>query len=152
MHPAATRPCRNRRSSGYRAQYYISVENGERFNRFVIKTIAPLIVEATGLYKDKFSRELCKLSLYGKYSKFWFANDITDPSGQEYLNRLPEVIRVKSWREYWEDKQPPRKGLLAPLPKCTVILLNGTFVNLETKEICNQKPGRSRELYEQGWT
>ncbi|WP_126452353.1 hypothetical protein [Sulfuriflexus mobilis] len=137
---------------GYRAQYYLWIENGESFNRALVEAVAPLIINAEQLYNDKFARELCEKSLLGKYSKFWFSKDITDPSAEEYLNRMKEGITVKRWLEYWKNKQQPRKGILLINPESKVILLNGTFVNMNTDEECEQKPFRSKELYEKGWT
>ena len=46
----------------------------------------------------------------------------------------------------------PHKGLLAPEPENTVILLNGAFIGLQSTDDYEQKPGRSKELYETGWT
>lgn len=137
--------------TGYRAHYAASVEAGEAFNRALVDSVAPLIVAATSLYKDKFSVDICERSLLGPHSKFWFTMQLTDPSAQDHLLQCPEVIRLPRWREYWSAKPQPRKGLLAPEPEQQAILLNGSFMNEEGMYF-EQKPGRSAELFEIGWT
>lgn len=139
-------------SSGYRGQYFLGIENGEAFNRLLVVSIAPIIVNAVSLYKDMFDPDLCKKSLCGSFSKFWFSKEITDPSGQDYLCGLPEVIRVERWKDYWKYRVKPWKGLLAPKPENRCVLLNGTFIDPSTGEVYEQKPTRSQQLYESGWT
>lgn len=138
--------------SGYRAQYFLGIENGEAFNSLLVNTIAPIIVKSECLYRDKFTSDLCQKSLCGRYSKFWFSKEITDPSGQDYLDGLPEVIMVERWQRYWKDRTKPWKGLLAPDPENKCVLLNGTFVDPQTGDDYEQKPGRSKQLYDSGWT
>jgi hypothetical protein len=139
-------------SSGYRAQYFIGIDNGERFNRILVERIAPLIVEAEDLYRGRFDRLFCERSLLGPFTKFWYSKEITDPSASEYLSGLPEVIRVGTWVSYWRQRPKPWKGLLAPLPEDKCVLLNGTFINPENGDAYEQKPERSRHIHECGWT
>jgi hypothetical protein len=137
--------------TGYRAHYAVSVVAGEEFNRLLVESVAPLIINACSLYTDKFSVDLCKNSLRGPYSKFWFTIQITDPSAQDQLLRCHEIIHFPRWHEYWCDKPPPRMGLLAPMPEQPAVLLNGSFVN-EAGKYYEQKSGRSTELFSCGWT
>lgn len=137
--------------TGYRAHYAASVEAGEQFNRLLVESVAPIIVRNDCLYRNKFSPELCKASLLGPYSKFWFTTQLTDPSAQNQLLRCPEVIRFPRWLAYWHAKPQPRKGLLAPKPEQVSVLLNGSFVN-QMGQFYEQKPSRSTELFEHGWT
>jgi hypothetical protein len=137
--------------TGYRAHYAASIKEGEAFNRLLVEAVAPRIIAASALYEDKFSTELCRASLLGPYSKFWFTKQLTDPSAQALLLRCPEVIRFPRWQEYWRSRPKPRKGLLAPMPEQIAVLLNGSFVN-ESGVYYEQKPGRSAELFACGWT
>lgn len=137
--------------TGYRAQYAVSVEAGEAFNRVLVESVARRIIAATWLYKDRFSVSLCTNSLLGPHSKFWFTNQLTDPSAQDQLLQCPEVIRFPRWQQYWSAKPLPRKGLLAPRPEQPDVLLNGSFLN-EDGTYYEQKSGRSAELFESGWT
>ena len=69
-------------ATGYRAHYSAGVETGEKFNRELVKAIAPLLVEAEHLYQDKFSRVFCQRSLCGSFTKLWYSKELTDPSAQ----------------------------------------------------------------------
>lgn len=137
--------------TGYRAHYAASIEAGEAFNRVLVESIATQVIAASTLYEDRFSVSLCRNSLLGPFSKFWFTKQLTDPSAQEQLLRCPETIRFPRWQEYWRARAKPRKGLLAPMPEQVAVLLNGSFVN-KAGSYYEQKPGRSAELFACGWT
>lgn len=138
-------------SSGYRAHYAAGAECGEAFNRSLIEAVAPFIIDAEHLYSDKFSRPYCGSSLLGRFSKFWYPKSISDKSAEAALLRLKEELQVPAWQDYWRNRAPPRKGLLAPTLGEPAVLLNGTFVNSIGDDF-EQKPRRSRELHSQGWT
>jgi hypothetical protein len=138
-------------TTGYRAHYSVSIAHGEGFNRCLVDRVAPIIVAADHLYKDRFGKDLCQRSLLGAFSKFWFPKELTDPSAQEQLLRCDEEIRLPRWMDYWKSYPPPRKGLLAPIPCEPSVLLNGSFVN-DAGEVYEQKHGRSEQLFESGWT
>jgi hypothetical protein len=138
--------------SGYRAQHYASPQNGEAFNRLLLETIAPSLLEIS---RKEFTPEFFRQSLLGAYTKFCFPKTLTDQANNPFLARLRESIAVPKWRKYWEPKAPPRKGLLAPLQdpegECS-ILINGTFIDPKTGDEWEQKPFRSQQLHDEGWT
>lgn len=138
--------------TGYRARYCVSEELGEQFNAQIVDAIVPKIIEAESLYTEDVNRDFCERSLRGPYTKVWFPTSITDPSYEPNLLKLPEEIQVPMWVEYWKRRAPPRKGLLAPKPDESAILLNGTFVRRHDWDVWNQKPDRSSELNQIGWT
>jgi hypothetical protein len=138
-------------ATGYRAHYSVNAELGERFNRRLVEEVAPIIMNATYLYEDRFDRRFCESSLLGPYTKLWFTTELTDPSAQERLLTFQEQLRVPRWVRYWQEKARPRKGLLAPAPSEPSVLLNGTFVN-DGGGVYEQKPGRSTHLFDTGWT
>jgi len=138
-------------ATGYRAHYSVAPESGESFNRRLVEAVAPIIVSAEGLYRDRFDRLLCERSLLGPFSKFWFSKALTDPSAQTELLKYSEEVRVPRWVEYWRERPKPRKGLLAPRPDVPSVLLNGTFVN-DAGDVYEQKPGRSKQIFDTGWT
>jgi hypothetical protein len=138
-------------STGYRAHYSVSAERGEDFNRQLVDAITLTIVQAEHIYSDRFTRLLCQTSLCGRFTKLWFSKELTDPSAQSYLENLPEVLRVPRWKAYWQGSARPRKGLLAPHPDNASVLLNGSFVNV-SGELYEQKPTRSEQLFNSGWT
>lgn len=138
--------------AGYRAQYAVSKQAGERFNRSAIQMLAPILGPLEHLYVGGFSRSFCDTSLDGPYTKLWFPRSITDPVAKSYLLSLPEDICVAKWQSAWRMDEPPRKGLLAPISDPPAILLNGTFFRPGNSEPWNQKPLRSDELHNEGWT
>lgn len=137
--------------TGYRAHYSVSAEAGEHFNRRLVEAIAPMIVSAESLYSDRFDQLLCRRSLLGPFSKFWYPKELTDPSAQAELLRFKETVRVSRWVQYWNTKERPRKGLLAPIPESLSVLLNGTFVD-NAGTAYEQKPNRSTQIFDTGWT
>jgi hypothetical protein len=138
-------------ATGYRAHYSISVDAGESFSRKLVDAVALLIIDAEELYKDKFDRQFCTSSLLGPFSKIWYPKQISDPAATEYLLTFKEKIKHRRWVDHWKGLPQPRKGLLAPISDPPSILLNGTFVN-DDGQVYEQKPGRSQQLFESGWT
>lgn len=136
--------------TGYRAHYSISVEAGEKFNRKLVEAVAPLVIAAEDLYKSLFDSQFCSRSLLGTFSKFWYPKQLTDPSAEAYLSTEAKLRHLR-WVDYWRMKPEPPKGLLAPISEPPSILLNGTFVN-DDGQAYEQKPGRSQQLFESGWT
>lgn len=138
-------------ATGYRAHYSAGIDVGEAFNRTLVEAIAPIIVSADHLYTDRFDTVLCQRSLLGPYSKFWFTKELTDPSAQVQLLTFPEELRVSRWVSYWRECGKPRKGLLAPVPEFSAVLLNGSFVDPDGR-FYEQKPDRSKAIFDHGWT
>lgn len=137
--------------NGYRAHYAAGVDVGERFNLQLVANIASLFIESEHLYADRFSRTLCSNSLLGPFTKLWYSKQLTDPAANNFLLALPEAIQLWRWKRYWRFQDKPRKGLLAPVPEDTSVLVNGSFVN-GVGDVFEQKPARSRQLFESGWT
>lgn len=138
-------------ATGYRAHYSVGIKCGESFNRCLVEAVAPIIVRADYLYKDRFDYLLCRHSLLGPFSKFWFTKELTDPSAQDKLLKFKEELREPRWLAYWRGRAKPWKGLLAPVLDDPAVLLNGSFVN-GAGEAYEQKPGRSKQLFDIGWT
>ena len=136
-------------AAGYRAHYAVSIEAGEAFNRQLVEAVGRLVVDAGNVYPKSVDCTLLRRSLLGSYSKFWYSKEITDPSSTR-LSAFKEEIAIRRWKKFWANKEP-RMGLLAPYPESFSVLLNGTFVNGQGNEYEN-KPGRSKEIYETGWT
>jgi hypothetical protein len=134
-------------ATGYRAHYYVSESLGEALNRSLVDAVAPLFVAATALYADRYSTSEFSRSLLGRFSKLWFPKSLTDEANTKSLKNLQERIVVPRWMSYWRNRAIPKKGLLAPA--CDEILLNGTFINEDGD--FEQKPNRSKDLWERGW-
>src|SRR5262249_7144268 len=117
------------RASGYRAHYSLGAKYGERFNLLLVHALAQDVEQSAALYADTIDESLCRRSLLGPCTKFWFLKELTDPSAQARLLTCPERLCVPQWIEHWRDLPKPRKGLLAPMPETPAVLLNGSFVN-----------------------
>lgn len=137
--------------TGYRAHYAAGIDLGERFNRKLVAGIVSTFIESEQLYTDRFGRTLCSNSLLGPFTKLWYSKQLTDPAANNYLLALPEAIQLPRWKQYWRLRDKPHKGLLAPVFEDTSVLLNGSFVN-RVGDIYEQKPGRSKQLFDSGWT
>ncbi len=138
--------------SGYRAEYAKSVQAGERFNIAVVTEICQVIRTNGNRYVGNRSSEIVAASLRGPYSKVWLPKGMTDPAESGWDNSEISSIRWSPWVNHWSGKAAPHKGILAYTPARPEILLNGTFVHELTVQPWNQKPSRSREIHETGWT
>lgn len=137
---------------GYRAQYAIGERTGEAFNQSILLAITPILASLPPTYLQGMDRAFCERSLAGSHTKVWFPKEITSVEYQEELESLQEVICWSPWLQWWAGKEVPRKGLLAPQPERTAILLNGTFVGGANDTEWDQKPYRSSDLHARGWT
>ncbi len=138
--------------SGYRAQYANSIETGERFNAAVVSAIGDMLLPHEDRYPSGRNADLVAASLRGGHSKVWFPKEMTDPAASSWWHGATSPINWPRWLEYWSQRPEPHKGLFAYTPLEPAILINGTFLHPATHEVWNQKPERSRQLYETGWT
>lgn len=138
--------------TGYRAHYYRSAQDGEAFNARAVAIVVDHIFEHPELMCDGVTQDLLEASLRGAHTKIWFPKFVTSPDYDEVLLTLPEQIRAQRWVAYWQMRPRPRKGLLAPSPDSPGILLNGTFVRMRDGKVWNQKPDRSQDIFDRGWT
>jgi hypothetical protein len=138
-------------ATGYHAHYAVGIDFDETFNRSLVDAVAPMVVSSENLYCDHFGKVFCERPLLGPFSKFWFSKELTDPSAQSELLKCREELCVPRWVEYLRHQSKPRKELLAPRPGSPTVLLNGTFVS-DAGAVYEQKPGRSRQIFDTGWT
>lgn len=138
--------------AGYRAQYFFGEAEGRAYNRLACAIVAEILLENPALFTEGVTHELCARSLNGPHTKLWFSREITSPDYAERLAKLPELIIADRWVRHWRAKPVPRKGLLVPVPERPAMRLNGTFVRPGDWCVWDQKPERSRELFETGWT
>jgi hypothetical protein len=117
--------------SGYRAQYYLSVEEGERYNRAIVDGLTPAVQELHGrlIGCDGPSKPLAQ-SLGGGSSKIWM------PEDEEVLKEAPAALRPPRWREFWREREGAW-GLRVPMPPSPQINLT--------------KPDRGRHIHQEGW-
>jgi hypothetical protein len=131
--------------SGYRAQYYLSIEAGEMYNRAIVDRLSPAIQELHGRLSgcDGASKPLAQ-SLGGGSSKIWM------PKDEEVLKQAPAALRPPRWREYWQDREGDW-GLRMPLPSSPQIDLKGSFMRPGSSDELRTKPDRGRHIHQEGW-
>lgn len=134
--------------NGYRAQYYHSVDNGERANRHLLDKLLPLVV------KQK-NADWLQASLKHKDAKIWIHEGrwLRPPGGMK-IHRNLNVARWLNEKEKWA-----RWSKLTPLEE--YIELKGAYLDNAGNpasegllEDCRVKPRtvRSERLYKYGYT
>lgn len=134
--------------SGYRANYYLSPQQGAAFNRAMVTSITPAILEAcTTAGFDPEDVEFTRLSLHGQYSKIWIVGD-----GQAFL-ASPAALIPERWASYWQGKDSSL-GLRLPLPSIPQLDVKGTFIHPATKDawVYEAKLHRDDDIHRTGWT
>jgi len=128
--------------NGYRAQYYISVAEGERFNKELVANLTPAICRQNEVTNVALQSTV-QASLNGKDSKIWVVGDAKGFSEQE------ELIAKR-----WNERNPPaffstRLALITP-PQ---MHLKGTFICENDSPNCwidESKMTRSCDLHHKG--
>lgn len=127
--------------SGYRAQYYLSVEDGENFNRTLIDALVPAIKK---FYEIKPLRNVdwaaIEASLRGQYSKIGVKN------GNAYED-AKALITLR-----WKDSNYGSRLLKFFPPLMDVF---GTFIksdNISDYWVDDCKRGRSLDMHEKGFS
>lgn len=130
--------------SGYRAQYYLSPEEGILFNRDVVQGLKePLLVACAG-QPLQVDLDLIITSVDGPHSKVWV------PGNPSAFSTAPEnIINPDRW-----VKNKSRLGRRAPLPDTPSLELKGTFVDPHTGQIYvdELKVDRSCDLFLKGYS
>jgi hypothetical protein len=131
--------------SGYRAQYYLSVERGRRYNRAIVDGLTPAIQAAHArLIGFEVPWPLVEQSLRGGSSKIWM------PKDEEVLKASPAALRPPLWSKFWRNHESAW-GLRVPLPSDPQIDLKGSFIRPGSQEEFPTKPDRDVYIHEEGW-
>ena len=141
---------------GYRAQYCIGVEHGEKQNRRLIEAITPLCLEFTkGKEERGFPAERVLASLQGTDAKVWI-NDRDLPNVDEvHINYHPWVAKAQAAAEGSSADQAARAnatvGILAPVG--THVEVKGAWLTSEWREWRDpRKAFRAEEIRDYGYT
>lgn len=130
--------------SGYRAQYYLSPEEGILFNRDIIIGLNNIIKNTYHRFPLSVSIDLVQKSILAPHSKIWIFNEkeAFDTADDGILNP-PRWIKNKAVR-----------GRKAPLPAHHTIDLMGTFLHPKTFEIFidELKIDRAWDIFNKGYT
>lgn len=136
-------------SSGYRAQYFRSVSNGERANSFVINTLVPRVV---GLLRLN-PKRTCPLrwvekSLRGSQAKAW----IYQGGGLRRVKNSDRNLAVKRWQNQSTKDKKRVWASLTPMNE-TRIELKGAPISLDGRYLTRKlKPQRGNTIHQYGYT
>jgi hypothetical protein len=126
--------------SGYRAQYYLSPEEGEAFNRRVIEVLEP-VVATVDLAALGVSRALIRGSLLGPYSKIWAFDEQA-----AFDAATPGMLMPARWRSNGAGR-----GTRLPLASCVDV--KGTFIQPDGQYWVDElKLDRAMDLHLKGYT
>jgi hypothetical protein len=135
-------------STGYRAAYWVSVEEGQCFNRQLLQSIEPAFRIAWLGCARQVSWKHARLSLLGKHSKLWAPErKISAPNECEdwgdYGLLIPDRWKGDSYNE----------GTRLPMPCRPRLEVKGTFINSEGHDWLHpNKAQRHDQIHETGFT
>jgi hypothetical protein len=137
-------PLINGRTS-YRAQYYVSVECGDAFNRALVDALVEPIHSALDMMGFPVSWSIARASLSGSWSKIWVAKD-----DEVFGAAEPDELRPTRWVN--EAGELGRMQFRAPLPKVPAIDFKGTWIRPSDGEtwLSPDKADRGPTFYKRG--
>lgn len=136
-------------SSGYRAQYFRSVSNGERANRFALNTLIPGVV---GLLRQN-PKRTCPLtwvekSLRGPQAKVW----IYQGGWLRFAKKSDRNLIVHRWETLSTGDKKRVWASLTPMNE-TRIELKGAPISLDGGYLTRRlKPRRGKTIHRYGYT
>ena len=130
--------------AGYRAQYYLSPEEGILFNRDLVEGVRDAIKTAYEAAPLAAKYGLVEKSMLAPHSKFWIYRDrgAFDEADADTVNPSRWVASGTS------------RGRKAPLPRHLKFDFKGTFIHPETHQlfIDDYKLDRAWDLFKTGYT
>jgi hypothetical protein len=145
---------------GYRAQYYLSPENGEDANRYAIQQIEPKLLEAARIVGWCKPNPNCSgnilhidqaqifASLHFTSAKIW--GDETE-SEMSYVTKTADETSQIIAKRWVETVKKEARGVKAP--RFSILKFHGAFINNRGEErIPLGKESRSQNLYLYGWS
>lgn len=131
-------------NSGYRAQYYLSPEEGILFNRDVLEALLPALEESYEKQPIAPPLEHVRLSLLAPHAKIWVFNELQafDEAAQNSLN-------PPRWVE--NNASPGRR---APLPHHLMLDVKGSFINFSLHDlyVFDLKLERANDIFLRGFS
>ena len=130
--------------SGYRAQYYISPEEGILYNRDVVTGLWPTLREACLRAPLEVDLSLLERSLFAPHSKVWVFDERAafDEAAPHTINPIRWVVNGAT------------RGRKAPLPTHLMLDVKGAFIRPDTGDLFvdDLKLDRAWEIFERGYT
>jgi hypothetical protein len=130
--------------SGYRAQYYLSPEEGILYNRDILEGLVPAIKRAYDKQPLEVAFNLIEQSLRAPHSKIWVFEERAAFDEAE-----PETLNPQRWVE-----NGATRGRKAPLPSHGKMDVKGTFLRPDSLELFIDpiKLDRAWDLFSRGYT
>ena len=133
-------------NSGYRAQYYLSPEEGILYNHDVIQAILPSIATSYQAQPLRVPIEFVERSLTAPHAKIWVFNEVP-----AFDAAIANTLSPPRWVE-----NNASRGRKAPLPAHLMLDLKGSFINFATDDLyifeLKLKLERARDLFLRGYT
>ncbi|MDD1532715.1 hypothetical protein C7U89_01480 [Bradyrhizobium sp. WBOS4] len=124
---------------GYRAQYYLSPEEGEAFNRRIIDVLEQMLVVPASA-RLGVPQPAIQRSFKGGYSKIWAFDE-----RRVFDEAAPGMLMPPRWRSY--------AGRGTRLPLASRLDVKGTFIQPDgTDWVDPLKLTRASDLHERGYT
>ena len=130
--------------SGYRAQYYLSPEEGVLFNRRILDGIVEAIQFAYRRNPLTVALDAVEQSLNAPHAKIWIYRE-----QDAFEEATPDLLNPARWVE-----NGATRGRRIPLPIDHSIDLKGAFIHEKTGELFVDflKEDRACDLYRKGYT
>ena len=131
--------------TGYHAQYYLSAEQGAKFNRTLVKALIEPVTRTLKMIRFAVPMEIARASMLGRWSKIWVARD-----GEVFSAAVEGEFRPKRWAKV---NPLDSMALRAPLPERPAIDLKGTWIRPQDGDqwLSPDKAGRDQRLHERGY-
>lgn len=130
--------------SGYRAQYYLSPEEGVLFNRDILQAVLPAVSQAYTREPINASFSLLEKSLLAPHAKIWIFDERAS-----FDAAVPNALSPPRW-----VANGATRGRKAPLPAHVTIEVKGSLVDHQQRAIYvnDMKLDRPMDLFNRGYT
>jgi len=130
--------------SGYRAQYYLSPEEGILYNRDTLDRLVPAIATAYEQQPLKIDWKLVEESVRAPHAKVWVFQETV-----AFDEATPNTLNPPRW-----VANGATRGRKAPLPSHRMIDVKGTFIQPGTNALFvdDLKLDRAWDLFKRGYT
>lgn len=131
-------------NAGYRAQYYLSPEEGVLFNREVLEALEPAIVETYNKEPMAAPLDQVRSSLLAPHAKIWVFNEL-----QAFDQAKQDALNPPRWVEHNASR-----GRRAPLPAHLMVDVKGAFINFALGDlyVFDMKLDRPCDLFLRGYS
>lgn len=139
---------------GYRAQYAIGAENGERRNRELLKALEPACIEAMSRHPER-DESLLVASLHAANAKLWIQESDLQGLDGVHIEYPPWLAKLAADSVGTTAERAARAaasaGVLAPIG--TVIEIKGGWISSGGEECRDPaKANRSAEIHDYGYS